>query len=86
MSGNVWEHTWDLYAAPYDSADTVDPIGPSSGEKRTYRGGSWDTPYSGIRVSHRGYSPVRPMTKDIGIRLVRTLDPDPATPAPTGRP
>jgi formylglycine-generating enzyme required for sulfatase activity len=39
MHGNVWEWTSDWYG-PYAQA-AVDPQGPSAGEKKVIRGGSW---------------------------------------------
>ncbi len=42
MHGNVWEWTSDWYG-PYAErgAANIDPHGPSSGDKRVIRGGSW---------------------------------------------
>ncbi|MDR0515649.1 MAG: formylglycine-generating enzyme family protein [Fibromonadaceae bacterium] len=40
MSGNVSEWVWDWYGE-YSSAPQVNPKGPSGGEKRIIRGGSW---------------------------------------------
>ena len=42
MSGNVWEWVADLYSETYyASSPKLDPPGPSSGQYRVLRGGSW---------------------------------------------
>ncbi len=40
MLGNVWEWCSDLYGS-YPSGSATDPMGPSSGSDRVYRGGCW---------------------------------------------
>ena len=45
MAGNVAEWVSDWYSANYyTNSDSVNPLGPSSGEKKVVRGGSWDNP------------------------------------------
>jgi formylglycine-generating enzyme required for sulfatase activity len=57
MHGNVWEWTGDWYG-PYGErpAANIDPRGPSSGEKRVIRGGSWyfdaNSARCGLRYTH----------------------------------
>jgi formylglycine-generating enzyme required for sulfatase activity len=57
MHGNVWEWTSDWYG-PFSErdADTIDPRGAASGEKRVIRGGSWyfdaNSARCGLRYTH----------------------------------
>jgi len=65
MHGNVWEWTSDRYG-PYGetAAANIDPHGPSSGETRVIRGGSWyfdaNSARCALRYTHaaqdRGFS------------------------------
>ena len=41
LSGNVWEWTWDWYAA-YPAGTLTDTRGPASGTNRVARGGGWN--------------------------------------------
>ena len=41
MHGNVWEWVADRYGSYSDGAQT-DPLGPSSGATRVFRGGGWN--------------------------------------------
>ncbi len=71
MLGNVWEWCQDRYGE-YTSGHLTDPIGPSSGEDRVCRGGSWDSFALGCRAAARyGESPD---WKDhlIGFRVARS--------------
>lgn len=76
MSGNVWEYCYDYYGA-CSTAQTCNPIGPTTGSNRTARGGGITSSANFIRIANRsdsgiGVDPTVSTLKDIGIRLVRT--------------
>jgi formylglycine-generating enzyme required for sulfatase activity/predicted Ser/Thr protein kinase len=51
MHGNVWEWTAD-WAGPYTAEPATDPTGPTAGEKKVLRGGSW---HEGPRTSRAAF-------------------------------
>ena len=49
MSGNVFEWVEDWYEADTSLFSNTDPVGPSSGEAKVLRGGSYLSPKNVIR-------------------------------------
>jgi formylglycine-generating enzyme required for sulfatase activity len=71
MTGNVWEWVQDWYdSGYYGKGDAVDPLGPSAGEGRVLRGGSWYHYAERCRLSFRGGNNPDNRFYDYGFRLV----------------
>jgi formylglycine-generating enzyme required for sulfatase activity len=73
MHGNVWEWCWDRYGE-YKSGVETDPQGPSNGEFRVVRGGSWDYAADFCRSAKRvqfmsGYA-----YPNVGFRVARNVE------------
>ena len=69
MSGNVGEWCSDWFG-DYSSSAQTNPLGPTSGNRRIYRGGSYNSDAWQCRVSYRSsFEPVFGRN-EIGLRLV----------------
>ena len=73
MHGNVWEWVKDWYSESYYSrSPSTDPSGPSIGDNRVLRGGSWYYSARQLRSAIRYYGTPDNRDEDIGFRLARS--------------
>jgi len=88
LAGNVEEWVEDWYAPQFAEADTVDPAGPSTGDDRVVRGGSFLTGRSWMRSARRTHAPPSVREPQRGFRCAkdhqqRVSSPDTVTSPPT---
>lgn len=73
MAGNVAEWVGDFYSAGYyDFGQERDPEGPSFGEYRVVRGGSWYPGTDQMRTSFRNGDRQTGARHDVGFRVARS--------------
>ena len=68
MHGNVWEWVQDWYG-DYSTGTMVDPQGPTTGEDRVLRGGSWSSDAGACRSACRNVGEPDDCDESIGFRL-----------------
>lgn len=74
MAGNIWDWTADLYSDTYYASLpklAVNPLGPTTGETRVIRGGSWNSGASSLRTTRRSWNIPSNANIYIGFRCAK---------------
>lgn len=80
MSGGVWEWCYDWYAPnAYAISKRTNPLGPSTGEVKVLRGGSWFNSPTGLRVALRNFLYPLALDETTGFRCASALTTTPDT-------
>jgi formylglycine-generating enzyme required for sulfatase activity len=78
MAGNVAEWVEDWYQSDYYSTlkiDFLNPLGPQSGQDKTFRGGSWNSLGNFVRTTSRFSKDLTYTSDGIGFRCAKDANP-----------
>lgn len=72
IEGNVWEWCSDWYSRDYYAlSPSQNPLGPSLGQEKIIRGGSWAAPVSSMRIKNIHKAVPRGYYRTVGFRIVK---------------
>lgn len=74
MHGNVREWVYDYYGE-YDTEQTNNPTGPTTGSLKVNRGGGWNDYAKHLRSAYRSSLPPEQRDSNLGFRIARNLNP-----------